>query len=461
MVRLTRRDLLKWVVASLATMAFGATLPAAETRSARPPNIIFIMVDDLGIGDVGCYGQERIQTPVMDRMAREGARFTDCYTGSPVCAPSRCVLMTGLHSGHCRRRDNKTRAHKDGREATNGLLPLAKDDVTIAAMLKQAGYVTGGFGKWGLGNPGTTGTPDQHGFDLFYGYLDQVHAHNYYTDHLYRNRERESVLVDGKPPYSHHLIADETLKFIRDNKDKPFFCYVPWTLPHSDYVVPDQGIYADKPWSDKLKNYAAMVSLIDADLGRVLELLKELDIDEDTIVFFTSDNGPNKPFLKPFNSNGPYRGIKRQLYEGGIRMPMIVRWPGHVPAGTTSDFPWAFTDVMPTAAALAGITPPDHMDGISVLPTLLGQEQEPQSHLYWEFHNPFHQAVRMGTFKGIRFGTQAPMQLYDLSRDPGEKRDIADRHPAVCERMAEIMLAEHKETPYWPIPKTSGRKKRK
>ena len=368
-IRPTRRNFLKTAACgalALAARRFAHGAPAASEK----PNIIFVMVDDMGYGDVGCFGQKKIKTPHIDRMAAQGTRFTQCYTGSPVCAPCRCILMTGLHSGHCRRRGNRTTAHGDDRPARKGLLPLAADDFTVAAMLKEAGYTTGGFGKWGLGNPDTTGTPDKHGFDLFYGYLDQVHAHNYYTDYLIRNTDKEELPgnKDGKKEqYTHDVIAAETFRFIRENRDNSFFCYVPWTIPHGKYVVPDQGPYEDEPWGDTQKNYAAMITRMDADLGKLFALLEELGIDEKTIVFFTSDNGPNPPFIETFDSNGPFRGVKRQLYEGGIRMPTIVRWPGKVPAGATSDFVWTFTDFMPTAAALAAmesIMNKEHIDSV-------------------------------------------------------------------------------------------------
>jgi len=382
-----------------------------------------------------------------------------------VCAPCRCILMTGLHSGHCRRRGNRTTAHRDGREARKGLLPLAADDFTVAAMLKEAGYITGGFGKWGLGNPGTTGTPDKHGFDLFYGYLDQVHAHDYYTDHLFRNIDREELPGNKsgkKEQYTHDVIAAETFRFIRENKDNPFFCYVPWTIPHGKYVVPDQGCYKDEPWGGRQKNYAAMITRMDADLGRLFALLEELGIDEKTIVFFTSDNGPNPPFIETFDSNGPFRGVKRQLYEGGIRMPMIVRWPGQVPAGETSDFVWTFTDFFPTAAALGGIEPPGDLDGMNVLPALRGEKQNAHDHLYWEFHDPFHQAVRKGEWKGIRFGTEEPIELYNLAVDRGETTDVAKDHPEIVAAMKSIMNEEHVDSVYWPLvehPKRKAKKK--
>jgi len=461
----TRRSFLKTAACGTLALTAPRILHPARDETEKP-NIIFVMVDDMGYGDLGCYGQTAIKTPHLDRMAADGTRFTQCYTGSPVCAPCRCILMTGLHSGHCRRRGNRTTAHREDRPARKGLLPLDDGDFTVAEMLREAGYTTGGFGKWGLGNPGTTGTPDRQGFDLFYGYLDQVHAHNYYTDHLYRNAEKEELSGNkegGKEEYTHDVIAAETFRFIRENKDRPFFCYVPWTIPHGKHVVPSQGEYEKKSWSEKSKNYAAMITRMDSDLGRMFALLEELGIDDKTIVFFTSDNGAEAPFVKTFGSNGPFSGTKRQLYEGGIRVPMIVRWPGRIPAGETSGFVWSLTDFMPTAAALAGIEPPGDLDGKSVLPALLGKKQEAHEFLYWEFHDPFQQAVLLGDRKGIRFGTKEPIRLYDLSADRGETKDIAREHPEIVARMESIMNSEHVDSIYWPLvehPKKRNRTKK-
>ena len=428
----------------------------------KRPNIIFVMADDLGYGDLGCYGQKKIKTPCLDRMAAEGTRFTDAYAGSAVCAPTRCVLMTGLHTGHCTRRDNTAKA--GGPFEGRPLIPLGPDDFTVAAMLKRAGYVTGGIGKWGLGNPGTTGTPDKHGFDYFYGYLDQVHAHDYYTDWLWRNGEKQ--VLEGnrggrKEQYAHDLFAADTLDFIRRYKHRPFFLYLPYTLPHGKYVVPSDEPYSDEPWSQQHKNYASMVTRLDATTGEIVALLKELGIDGNTIVFFTSDNGPNPPFLKPFTSHGGLRGVKRQLYEGGIRAPTIVRWPGKVPAGRVSDFVWSQVDFMPTAAELAGIEPPKGLDGTSVLPAILGGKHEPHEFLYWEIHSPFHQAVRTGDWKGVRFGTQEALELYDLSMDPAEKRNVAAQHPDAVRKIEAYLAAARTPSEYWPAQPTRSKGKKK
>ena len=462
---LTRRGFMKAAGMAAASAAM-PRLAAGAKRPARRPNIIFVMLDDAGYGDFGCYGQKKIRTPVMDRMAAEGTRFTQCYTGSPVCGPCRCILMTGLHSGHCTRRGNRARANPPGEGKDRGLVPLRPNDVTVAAVLRKAGYATGGFGKWGLGNPGTTGSPDKHGFDDFFGYLDQVHAHSYYTTWLWRNGKR--VALSGneggrKGQYSHDLIAAAALEFIRTHKDRPFLLYLPYTLPHGKYEIPSDAPYSDEPWPQQAKNYAAMITRADRDVGRVLALLKELGLDEDTIVFYTSDNGPNPPFVKAFDSAGGLRGVKRSLYEGGIRMPMVVRWPGKVPAGKVSDFAWTFADFFPTACELAGAKPPKGLDGMSVLPTLLEKKQKPHEMLYWEFHSPFHQAVRMGKWKGVRFGTEMPLALYDVEADPRETKDLAADQPGVVRRMEAHLKTARTETPYWPArakprPKRSRKK---
>jgi len=381
------------------------------------PNIIFIMSDDQGYADLGCYGSQFVKTPGLDKMAAEGMRFTDVYAGSPVCAPTRCVLMTGKHSGHITRRDNRTTDDLDKAFGRRKLIPLNPEDYTIGEMMKAAGYTTGAIGKWGLGNPGTTGTPEQQGFDHFYGYIDQVHAHDYYTDFLMKNTDTIPIPENRnkqRQVYSHDLMAQDALDFIRKHKDEPFFLYLPYTTPHGKYEVPDNSAYAEQPWEERVKNYAAMISLMDKDIGNMFALLKELGLDENTIVFFTSDHGPNPPFIKPLESNKPFRGVKRQVLEGGLRVPMIVRWPEKIKAGTTSDFVWAFWDVMPTLADLAGQPAPKGIDGISVLPTLLGQSQKPHEFLYWEFYSPFQQAVRIENWKGIRVGTSEPIHLYDL-----------------------------------------------
>ena len=458
-----RREFLTAVGAGATALALPRNGVGATARNGKP-NIIFVMLDDAGIGDFGCYGQKKIKTPVMERMAREGMRFTQAYTGSPVCGPCRCILMTGLHSGHSTRRGNRTTANPPGTGKDRGLVPLRADDVTVAAMLKKAGYVTGGFGKWGLGNPGTTGVPEKHGFDHFYGYLDQVHAHSYYPSHLDHDGKREELPGNAggkRGTYSHHLLAEGALDFIRTYKDKPFFLYLPYTLPHGKYEIDDNSQYAGQSWSTTLKNYAAMITLADRDVGRMLDLLKELGLDENTIVFYTSDNGPNQPFLQTFNSAAGLRGTKSSLYEGGIRMPMVVRWPGKVPAGVVSDFPWMFADFMPTAADIAGIDPPANLDGMSILPTLLGKKQKPHEAIYWEFHSPFHQAVRMGTFKGVRFGTKEPLELYDIDADPSEKNDLAAKNPNLVKKMEAYLATNRTDSKYWPTKEKRGARKGK
>ena len=348
----------------------------AWADKADRPNVIFVLADDLGYGDLGCYGQKDIRTPNLDRMAAEGARFTQCYAGSTVCAPSRCALMTGFHMGH---------AYVRG----NARVPLRPSDITIAEVLKSVGYTTGIIGKWGLGEPETTGIPNRQGFDYWFGYLNQRHAHNYYPMYLWRNQEKymlEGNVAEGgvssqRAQYSHDLFTKEALAFLDKNKSDPFFLYLAYTIPHANneakkkgMEVPSDEPYTEKPWPQPQKNHAAMITRLDRDMGRLFQRLKSLGIDEKTIVFFTSDNGPHKeggadPAF--FTSAGPLRGYKRALYEGGIRVPMIVRWPGRVQAGRVSDQIWAFWDFLPTAAELAGAKPPADIDGISMVPAIL------------------------------------------------------------------------------------------
>lgn len=384
-------------------------------------------------------------------------KFNRAYSGSAVCAPSRWVLMTGQHTGHILRRANQSKI---------GLLALPEGQPTVARLLKDAGYATGGFGKWGLGNPGTTGVAEKQGFDLFFGYYDQKHAHDFYTDYLVRNSEKVPYEQSGKhtwEDYSHTRIADETLKFIEQNKDKPFFCYAAWTPPHSDYVIPDNTPYSDKPWSEMEKNYAAMVKLIDKDVGRVMQKLKDLGIDDNTLVIFTSDNGANEEFIETLNSTGGLRGSKRMLYEGGIRAPFIARWPTRIQPGTTSDLLTTFADFLPTATDLAGLPPPAGTDGISIAPTLFGEKQAEQHEaLYFEIYEPyFQQAVRWGDWKGYRLGTKAPLELYDLKADPAEKQDLASVHPEIVRKIEVIMAAEHTPSPNYDAPEQSEKESKK
>ena len=427
--------------------------PAAESspQPDKKPNIVFILVDDAGIGDFSTYGCKYGLTPNIDRLAAEGIKFSQAYSGSAVCAPSRCVLMTGQHTGHVLRRSNQSKV---------GLLSLPADQPTVARLLHDAGYATGGFGKWGLGNPGTTGVAEKQGFDVFFGYYDQKHAHDYYTDYLVRNSVDVPYQQSGKhtwEDYSHTRIADETLKFIEDNKDRPFFCYAAWTPPHDEWVIPDNTPFSNQPWPVEIKNYAAMVSLIDKDVGRLMEKLKDLGIDDNTLVIFSSDNGANDECIEPLGSTGGLRGHKRMLYEGGIRAPFIARWPGKIEPGTTSELLTTFADFLPTAADAIGAPAPSGTDGISILPTLLGEQQTKlHDSLYFEIYEPyFQQSVRLGDWKGYRLGTKAPLELYDLKSDPSEKHDLAAAHPDIVKKIEDIMVAQHTPSPHYDAPEQS------
>lgn len=448
-----------------AALTRGTGAQARRGKSQRRPNIVFVVADDLGRGDLGAYGQRFIRTPNLDRMAREGVRFTGAYAASPVCAPSRASFITGLHQGHARIRGNMNR--------NNERVSLKPEDLTVAEVLKGAGYRTGVVGKWGLGEPGTTGVPGRKGFDYFFGYLNQNHAHDYYPEYLWRNDERVTL---AKRTYSHDLFTSEALGFIRREGDRPFFLYLAYTLPHANneltrktgngMEVPSDAPYTREPWTPQQRNYAAMVTHLDADVGELFRLLKEMDIDEETVVIFTSDNGPQGQDeggydQTLFDSNGPFRGLKRELYEGGIRVPLLVRWPGRVRAGTTSAFSATLCDLLPTAAALAGARVSSATDGVSLLPLLLGGRAPRRESLYWEFHEGgFAQAVRMGSWKAVRKGTDGAVELYDLKTDIGETRDVSARHPALVRRAEEIMRREHVESEDWPAgaQSTPGRR---
>ena len=420
----------------------------ASIHAADKPNIIFILVDDAGIGDFSPYGCKYGVTPHIDRLANEGMKFTRAYSGSAVCAPSRYVLMTGQHTGHALRRANQSNI---------GLLSLPSGQKTVASLLHGAGYATGGFGKWGLGNPGSTGAAEKQGFDVFFGYYDQKHAHDYYTDHLVKNGVDVPQPQSGKrswEDYSHTRIADETLKFIEQNKDRPFFCYAAWTPPHGDFVIPENPVFGQKAWTEEVRNYAAMVALVDKDVGRLMKKLKDLGIDEKTLVVFSSDNGANLEFIESLGSTGGLRGYKRMLYEGGMRTPFIARWPGKIQPSTTSDLLTSSVDFLPTAAELSGVPGPKDLDGHSIVPTLLGKGQQVvHASLYFEIYEPyFQQAVRMGDWKGYRLGTKAPLELYNLKSDPAEKQNIAAAHPDIVKRIEAIMTAEHTPSPYYDAP---------
>ncbi|MDZ7721256.1 MAG: sulfatase-like hydrolase/transferase [candidate division KSB1 bacterium] len=464
----SRRTFLKHTAGAGAAIMFSGF----SCELAERPNIIYILADDLGYGDLGCYGQQNIKTPNLDQMAAEGMKFTDHYAGSTVCAPSRCCLMTGKHTGHARIRGNAD-------------IPLRPQDITVAELLKQAGYKTGLIGKWGLGEAGSTGIPNKQGFDTFFGYLNQIRAHNYYPTFLWDNQEKmnlDNEVVIAKEgyskgigsaatqrnTYSHDLFAEKALSFIEQNSDSPFFLYLALTIPHANneghlvdrhgMEVPEYGIYKDKDWPEAQKGHAAMITRMDRDIGNLFDLLKTLGLDDNTVVMFTSDNGPhaeggNDPAFN--DSNGPLRGIKRDLYEGGIRVPMIARWPGRIATGSTTDLPSALWDVLPTCAELAGVSAPPDTDGISFLPTLLGEPetQEKHEYLYWEFHwwQPARQAVRMGRWKGVRNTPDSDIELYDLSVDIGEKHNIAKQHSDIVQRIASIMQSARTESENWPL----------
>lgn len=476
-----RRDFLKAVGYGAAGMALsGCANTAQRTRSGtnrKKTNIVYLIADDLGYAEVGCYGQKKIKTPNIDKLSTQGMKFTQHYSGNPVCAPSRCVLMTGKHSGHSQVRGNKQVGGKEGWElgsTIGGQWPLKAGTVTVAGILKDAGYRTGAFGKWGLGRVGTTGDPNKQGFDHFFGYICQRQAHTFYPNHLWRDGKVEWIEAnkDGKEgAYSHDLIADEALKFVKANKDRPFFLYVPFTIPHVALQVPEDSLaeYKDKwpdppytgdkgyfPHPNPRACYAAMVTRMDRDVGRIMSLLKELNLEDNTIVMFTSDNGPTfngGSDSEFFESARPLRGLKGSVYEGGIRVPFIVRWPGRIKAGSVSEHICAFWDFLPTCCELIGIDAPSDIDGISILPTLLAQrgKQKKHKYLYWELGG--RQGVRMGRWKAVRQRPNRKIQLYDLDKDIGEQNDVADANPKILTKMAELMRTGRTESEVFPLPK--------
>ena len=455
--------------------------------SAKPkPNLIWILADDLGYGDLGCYGQKVITTPNLDRMAAEGMRFTHFYSGATVCAPSRSVLMTGLHHGHTRVRGNAG-------DANPAAQALKADDVTVAKALREAGYKTALIGKWGLGDIGeaASGMPRKQGFDDFYGYMNQHHAHNHFPDFLWRNETKEplsNVIVPvGEHGagyateaihYADDLFADECLKFVSDNKAKPFFLYWAMVIPHANNErgkilgdgahVPDYGPYKDKDWPNQDKGQAAMISRLDSYVGRMMDQLKALGIAENTLVIFSSDNGPHdesKHDLERFDPNGPYTGIKRSLTDGGIRVPLIAWWPGKVKPGV-SDHPGYFPDWFATATELAGAKAPSNLDGLSLVPTLTGEgTQKEHEFLYWEFHEGgFKQAaLYQGRWKGIRSGgPEAVVQLFDQENDVAEVTNVADKHPEIAAKIGAYLKTARSPSPDWePQWQKAGKKKAK
>ena len=466
---------------TVSTFALACVLVSAATGTAigaDRPNMIFILADDLGYGDLGSYGQQIIQTPSLDRMAADGIRFTQFYAGATVCAPSRSVLMTGQHMGHTHVRGNAS-----GPDMT--AQSLRDSDVTVAEILKSAGYETGLFGKWGLGEAGLEGHPLKQGFDAFFGYLNQVHAHNYYPEFLWRNLEKAPLRnkvqrtervyggfhggwATERNEYSHDVILREALEWIDGRKDTPFFLYLALTIPHANNEgtratgdgaeVPDFGVYADKDWPNPDKGQAAMITRMDRDVGMLLDRLQELGIDKNTLVMFSSDNGPhnesNHDLLK-FNPSGVLRGIKRDLYDGGIRVPFVAWWPGTIEPGTVSNHIGYFGDLMATAADLAGTDTPPNTDSVSFAPTLRGHSDGQQAHhyLYWEFYESGSaQAVRLRQWKGVRKPMfTGPVELYDVSRDLGEKYNVARNYPEVVREVEGIMSEAHVQHPNWTL----------
>lgn len=427
------------------------------------PNIIFILSDDLAQGDLGCYGQKLIKTPRLDRMAAEGTRFTQAYSGTTVCAPSRTSLMTGLHMGH-----SPVRANREIQP--EGQMPLPEGTFTVAKLLKSAGYATACCGKWGMGMFDTTGSPLKMGFDHFFGYNCQRHAHSYFPTFLYNDAQRFELPGNtGKgvgKTYAQNLIADETLKFVRANKAKPFFLYYSITLPHGNFEIDDQGEYAAKDWTPQQKNYAAMVTRLDTDVGRLLDALKQEGIEDKTLVMLAGDNGssfePETPIGRLFDQSmgGRLRGYKRTMYEGGLRQAAIARWPGQVPAGRVCDEPWAFWDFLPTAAELTGAKMPDGVktDGLSLVSLLKGGAAPKRESFYWELHEGRTiQAVRFGDWKAVKNGPNAPMELYDLKTDSSEQHDLARERRGVVAEAIRLMAASRTDDPNWPMKEAAAR----
>ncbi|MGE0760390.1 MAG: arylsulfatase [Pirellulaceae bacterium] len=444
----------QWIL--LPTWLFLTALMAVAARAAdeTPPNVIYIIDDELGYFEPGFMGGRTIHTPHLDRMAAEGIVFRNVFAGSSVCAPTRCCLMTGKHGGHASVRAN------------GGGTPLRPEEVTIASLLKPLGYATGGFGKWGCGGRDSTGVPEKHGFDVFLGYYDQVHAHSYFPPYLIRNSE-EVPLAGNQggstgQTYAQYVIHEEALRFIREHRQRPFFAYLPYTPPHGNFDIPDSdpawATYKDQPWPEPARRYAAMVTMVDRQVGEVLALLRELGLDERTLVFFSGDNGGADYFASAEYPRGihsankhpvtglEYRGKKGNLYEGGLRVPFIARWPGHIAPGRVSDHLGYFPDVLPTIAEVAGAKPPADIDGLSLLPELIGESaagraQAKHDFLYWEING--WTAVRQESWRAVRPSPQASWELYDLTTDPGESRDVASAQPERLARLVALAAGAH------------------
>lgn len=437
-----------------ALLLLGLLSSCQPAEKPLPPNIIFVMLDDLGAADLGCYGSTDIQTPNIDQFAKEGMLFLQAYSGNTVCAPARSTLMTGLHSGHTQVRGN------------TGGIALPDSAFTVAELLKDAGYATGGFGKWGLGDQGTEGVPEQQGFDQFYGYYHQIHAHDYYPTYLWENSQKVNLPAEKGQAnsYTQYHIFDKMKAFVQANQEQAFFCYAPWPVPHGKYTIPETdpavALYQDKDWSPKRKSYAAMVSLFDRQFGELMGLLKTLELDERTLVIFCSDNGGGIEFREE-KTNGELRGFKRDLYEGGIRVPFIARWPGKIAAGRKSTEQIYFPDILPTLAEVAGqrMAIPPTVDGISLYKLMTDPNSAlPTRMLYWEYphynwrdrsYDPsqFKQAVRYKNWKMIRNGKDKEWEFYDLREDPGETDDVEAYHPGKMEKLQEWIVKNRNQAP--------------
>ena len=464
-----------------AAMVAGSSCQLGAGRDRQLPNIVFILADDLGWGDLGCYGQSRFATPCIDSLASHGLRFTQCYSGTTVSAPSRSCLITGTHSGHTAIRGNRELDPE-------GQFPLPGGSQTLFHDLKTAGYTTGAFGKWGLGFIGSSGDPQRQGVDRFFGYNCQLLAHSYYPDHLWDNDRRVELDTDmpyGEGTYAPDLIHQKALEWLRESarSNKPFFLWYPTTIPHAELIVPEdslirryRGMYPETPYhgiddgiyfrkggycsqAEPRATFAAMVARLDAYVGDLVRELKELGVYDNTIIIFASDNGPHREGgADPdfFDSNGPWRGYKRDVYEGGIRVPMIVSWPGHVAPGGETDFMCSFWDLMPTFRDLTGVASPEGMDGVSLLPLLQGRKgQKEHDYLYFEFQElGGRQAVREGPWKLVHLDirSDAPhYELYNLETDPGETEDLSARHPVIVSRLQAIMEEAHIPSPDFPV----------
>lgn len=493
-----RRDFIK--KGGIGILSLGYYLGCSGHKPPKKfPNIIFILADDLGYGELGCYGQRRIKTPNLDQMAQEGMKFTQHYAGSAVCAPSRCSLLTGLHTGHAYIRDNDEMPERGDvwhDLSLEGQRPLPENTMTIASLLKRVGYQTAAIGKWGLGGPGSPGHPNKHGFDLFFGYLCQRMAHNYYPPYLWKNNQK--YFLDGNEYFFPHqkfpshlnpndpsayqsyqgkvyavdVMMDEALQFIKHNKNNPFFLYLALPLPHVALQVPEdslkeyQGLFPETPYLGEKgylphptprAAYAAMITRLDREIGRVMNLLRKLGIEEKTIIIFTSDNGPTYAGgvdYEFFESSGPLRGLKGSLYEGGIRVPLIIKWPSKIKPGSVSDHICAFWDFLPTIMDLIGEPLNIKTDGLSMVPTLLGQPEKQLQHdyLYWELHG--RQAVRLSNWKGIRHSPEEEIELYNLKDDLGESQNVAKKHPDLVAKIEKIMATARTESKLFPLVRT-------